>query len=252
MSCEEFRKTVSDAALGPLSPAQDSHLSGCEPCRAALDGERALLNCIDAELQGSLEIQPSLAFLPAVRRRVAELSAQREAARRLWLVPALATLTGVLVGGHFILDATRSSTTAVSPSAHLAASATRQDPAEARSQPWDLVPAQRAEPETSRGPEAAPPAARPEPAVAAPRPRVFVPAEDERAVRRLARRLGGHAGRAAVLAPEAEGPFDFTLESVEGPPALVSLDDRILRGDEPGPEEPPSFDRTFDKAGRET
>jgi DNA-directed RNA polymerase specialized sigma24 family protein len=35
-------------------------------------------------------------------------------------------------------------------------------------------------------------------------------------------------------------------------PALVSLDDRALRGDECGLEETPSFDRMIEKAGRET
>jgi hypothetical protein len=85
-----------------------------------------------------------------------------------------------------------------------------------------------------------------------PYPRVFVPAEDERAVRRLALRLRGHAARAAILALEAEGPVDFTPGPFEDRPALVSLDDRALRGEEPGLEEPPSFDRMVEKAGRET
>ena len=61
-----------------------------------------------------------------------------------------------------------------------------------------------------------------------------------------------NAARAAVLAPEAEGPVDVTPEPGADRPALVSLDDRALRGEEPGLEEPPSFDRMVEKAGRET
>lgn len=270
MSCERYRKAVLEAATGATSSELETHLSRCEACRVALAAENALLHRIDTELEDSMGAEPSPAFLPGVRRRVGELQAQREAGRRWWLVPALATLAGVLVVGHFVGEDARdpvagpapplaaravSSTARVesapNPPGEVPPPAARHEPALGRSTRV-VRPAERIAPETGPAPEIPSPTIRPEPIVAPARPRVFVPAEDERAVRRLARRLRGHAARAAVLAPEAEGPVDFTPEPVADRPALVSLDDRALRGEEPGLEEPPSFDRMVEKAGRET
>ena len=67
MSCERLWTTLGDDASGVSSPELESHLSGCQPCRAVLAAERALLDRIDGELQDSLEMQPSLVFLPAAR-----------------------------------------------------------------------------------------------------------------------------------------------------------------------------------------
>lgn len=255
MSCQEFESELYEAAAGASPPGVAVHLSNCESCRAALAREQTLLGRIDSELRESFDIQPSPAFLPAVRRRVAEVRAQRDTARRGWLVPALATLTGVLVVGHLMRDTTPTPTTAVPSSSR---------PAE---RPLGPVP-EAFQPETTRAPETAP---APSPAQAAARdprqlapdrrqeaeaapalPRVFVPAEDAEAVRRLARRLRGHAARAAVMGPDVEGPFDFTLKPIEERPEVVTIDHRAPRGTEPGLEEPPSFDRAVEKAGRDT
>jgi hypothetical protein len=151
----------------------------------------------------------------------------------------MATLAGVLVGGHFFGDASRGPEVAVSHPVRPVA--TRPVPA-----------VERTVPQPRSAPEPASPAARKEPAVVPAQPRVFVPAEDERVVRRLARRLRGRAARAAVLVAETEGAFDFTLGPLEEPVGEVSLDDRVLRGAEPGLEEPGSFDHLVEEAGRDT
>ena len=49
-----------------------------------------------------------------------------------------------------------------------------------------------------------------------------------------------------------EGPHDFALAEVEPAGEELSLDARILQGAEPGLEEPQSFDRTVEKARRDT
>ena len=74
MSCERFRTMLGDAASGASSPELVSHLSGCEACRAALAGERALLDRIDAELQDSMATEPSPAFLPGVEKEGIEMA----------------------------------------------------------------------------------------------------------------------------------------------------------------------------------
>jgi len=252
MSCEGFRKMLGDAALGEGSPELEFHLSGCEACRAALAEERALLDRIDAELQDSLETEPSLAFLPAVRRRVDALRAQGQSARHWWLMPALATLVGLLVGGHFVREAAHGPTAAVPPAVGPAAPTAPQEPAVAGSEAPVIASAEQAEPSPGRALTTSVPATRPEPAVAPSQPRVFVPPEDEQAVRRLVRRLRGRAARTSALAPTAEGPFDFTLKPVEERPEVVSLDDLMLQGDAPGLEEPPSYDLTVENPGRKT
>lgn len=270
MSCEEFRKTLSDAALEPLSPAQDSHLSGCESCTAALAAERALLERIDVEMQDGLEIEPSLAFLPSVRRRVTEGRARRAPGPHWWLAPALATLAGLLAASHLARE-TRPGpeAAAVAParSALAGGAPSRAEPMEpdARRAPESPEIVSSAPRRLARtGPAPSAPARAPMPTTApngpgASVPRVFVPPEDELVVRRLARRLQGRAARAIALAPEPEAPaagigrpFDFALKPVAGEPEMVSLDDRLLRGAEPALDEPPSFDRTVEKTGRDT
>jgi hypothetical protein len=271
MSCQSLREAVFDAAAGALSPELEAHLPGCEACRAALAAERALMNRIVTGLEDGLATEPSAAFLPGVRRRIAEVRAQRDAVRRWWPVPALATLAGALVAGLFVGEALRDPTPTASHQPVAPRAMATPEPVEPPSSrsaeaPLPAIPSEPTVAHSARilgpaegdapgpGPasEVPRPTIRPEPVIEPARPRVFVPAEDERAVRRLARRLRGHAARAAVLAPEAGGPVDFTPEPVEARPAWVSLDDRALRGDEPGLEEPPSFDRMIEKAGRET
>jgi hypothetical protein len=256
MTCEESRKALIDAALGACSPELEAHLSGCGPCRTALAAERELLGRIATELQEALDVRPSPAFRPGIRQRVAALQGRPDAGRRWWLVPALATLTGVLVVGHLVRHTTPT------PTPPVPAQTSPADPRSVRA-------TESVEPTTTRVPEAAPtpiprevtaPApgqhtardTRQETAEGASMPRVFVPPEDAEAVRRLARRLRGHAARAAVMGPDVEVPFDFTLKPIEGRQEVVTVDHRVPLGTEPGFEEPPSFDRTVEKAGRDT
>jgi hypothetical protein len=293
MSCERYREALLDAAAGALSPALEPHLSECPACRTALAAERALMDRIATELEYGLATEPSPAFLPGARRRITEVRAQREAVRRRWPMPALAALAGVVVAGHFLGEAlwappplasprsvAQGQTESSSHSAEAPPAAGPADPAGAPSAPAAVgqgsieavagraseapsparrarVPAERTTPGSA--PEASSTATRRQAAAAPDPPRVFVPPEDARAVRRLALRLRGRAVRAPVLAPETEGttaggeaPFDFTLRPFAGQRALVSLDDRLKRGAEPTLDEPPSFDLVVDQAGRET
>ena len=89
MSCERHRSVLIDVALGaPAPPALASHLAACDACRTALDREQQFVGRLDAEIEDSLHLQPSVGLLPRVRQRVRE---PRRARRRwlvAWLVPA--------------------------------------------------------------------------------------------------------------------------------------------------------------------
>jgi hypothetical protein len=237
-------------------PELDSHLATCASCRAAVATERARLNRIDSELEESLAVRPSPAFLPAVRRRVAELSTKRQAPHRWWPAPVLATLAGVLVVGHLLRHtvpdpaspASDGARPAERPPAHVVESL---EPMTARAS--EVVPSSspRAVAAHDTGRTTAPDR-RQEAAETPLLRRVFVPAEDAETVRRLARRLRGHAARAAVLGPEVQKPFDFALKPIEDGQEVVTIDHRVPRGLELHLEEPSSFDLTVEKAGRET
>jgi hypothetical protein len=254
MTCEESRRSLIDVALGECAPALEAHLAGCGPCRTALAAERDLLGRIDAELQEALNVRPSPAFLPGVRQRVAALRADPDAPHRWWLVPALATLAGVLVVGSLVRHTTPSpAPSSARPAEHSTGAAPEPvAPVMARAPEAAPVPV----PQEVALPDTRPdvtPATRQETATKTPpMPRVFVPAEDAEAVRRLARRLRGHAARAAVMGPDVEGPFDFTLKPIEGGQEVVTTDHRFRWELQGGFEEPPSFDRTVDKTGRDT
>ena len=87
MSCERYRSALMDVALGaPAPPALAVHLAECEACRAALDAERQFVGRLDAEVEASLQLPPSVGFLPRVRQRLTEPAAPRW--RLAWLVPA--------------------------------------------------------------------------------------------------------------------------------------------------------------------
>jgi hypothetical protein len=73
MSCERYRKAVTDVALGAPAPAgMESHLDACPACRAALEQERGLLARVDAELRAALGVGPSPALVPRLRQRLTE------------------------------------------------------------------------------------------------------------------------------------------------------------------------------------
>jgi hypothetical protein len=276
MTCNKTRRTVLDAARGEGSLEREAHLTECAPCRAALDAERDLLARIDGELEAMADVAPSPTFLPGVRRRVAALPEGSEWARRRWLVPALATLVGVLVAGHLLTLAPRGTTSALSPVGHGDPVGTPvADRVRSASAPALAVPGVDTLRPTAVGGQTPTPFAiegRPAPggrgepgshrstgsvspslgAEATPGlPRVFVPPEDAQVVRRLARRLRGRAVRAAVQCPETERAFDLAQPLMERP-AVVSVDPAVFRTPEPRFEEPPSYDRTVGKAGRKT
>jgi hypothetical protein len=89
MSCEWHRTVLTDLALGaPAPPALASHLAECDACRTALDTERQFVEHLDAEVEDSLHLQPSVGLLPRVRQRVAEPRGARRQWLVVWLVPA--------------------------------------------------------------------------------------------------------------------------------------------------------------------
>lgn len=101
MSCERYRSTLTDVALGvPAPPEVERHLTECASCRAALESERRLIARIDDGLREALEIEPSPALLPRVRRRVAQGAAPF--ARWVpWLVRAAVGVGIVALGIRF-------------------------------------------------------------------------------------------------------------------------------------------------------
>lgn len=248
MTCEEARRLLFDAALGESSAEHEAHLSGCASCRAALAVERELLDRVHTELQDALDVGPSPTFLPAVRRRVASLRAGPESIRRRCLVPvipALATLAGVLLVGYVVRTGT---TIRTNPDPDLARPTERVEPVAAHAP--EAVPVPILPERVARGSQPGQVPESPKEAAEVPSmPRVFVPAEDAEVVRRLARRLRGHAARAAVMAPDVEGSFDLTLKPIEDREVVVTTDHRVRWGAQPGFEEPPSFDRTVEKTG---
>jgi len=209
--------------------------------------EQALLDRIDAELEASLDVSPSAAFLPAVRRRVAEIQAPRETAARWWLAPVLATLAAILVGGHLVEDASHRTGTAAAPPAPVVPHEQAVD-----RPPLEALPPAAPAPARVADADPKPDSNAPASPVVRPLPRVIVAPEDEEAVRRLALRLRGHAARAEVLVPTAQGPFDFNLGPAEAGREVVSLDQGVVPSAQPGPGEPLSFDSTFEQTGRET
>jgi len=89
MSCERHRPMLMDVALGAPAPAElASHLARCPQCRAALEREQRLVGRIDAEVQATMQDQPSVTFLPRMRERLAESPATPRRWLVFWLVPA--------------------------------------------------------------------------------------------------------------------------------------------------------------------
>jgi hypothetical protein len=121
MSCERHRSVLIDVALGaPAPPALASHLAECGACRTALDTEQQFVGRLDAEVEASLHIQPSVGFLPRVRQRATEPSPARRRWLVVWLVPA--TLGLLLVSRILIRKPT------VAAPAHRQAAATEARP----------------------------------------------------------------------------------------------------------------------------
>ncbi len=100
MFCEQHKKELTDAALGLLSPREESevraHLAGCEACRAEFEERRRLVTAIDCEIQAIVAGKPSPEFAARVRQRVEEV--RLASTLRWWLVPRwVAAASGALV-----------------------------------------------------------------------------------------------------------------------------------------------------------
>src|SRR5262249_41062266 len=100
MSCGRYQEGLTDAALGHLSPREESevhaHLEGCQACRAEFEERRRLVTAIDCEIEAIVAGEPSPVFAARVRQRVEEMGLAR--ALRWWQVPRwVAIASGSLV-----------------------------------------------------------------------------------------------------------------------------------------------------------
>jgi hypothetical protein len=99
MSCEHLHSTLTDVALGASVPPQlQSHLDACSACRAALEGERAVLAEIDREIQDLMSATPSPALASRVRHRLEDTAAAHPRPLIAWLLPATAVVGLLLIG----------------------------------------------------------------------------------------------------------------------------------------------------------
>lgn len=75
MKCLGYKSWITDAALGGLSPSHqaelDAHLAGCSGCRAAVQQEQSAFAVLNQGLSKLIAEDPSPAFVPAVRARIA-------------------------------------------------------------------------------------------------------------------------------------------------------------------------------------
>jgi len=201
MSCERHRSVLIDVALGaPAPPALAVHLAECEACRAALDTEQQFVGRLDAEVEDSLHLQPSVSFLPRVRQRVTEPPPARRRWLVVWLVPAT---IGLLLVSRILIRKPADPTPAHA-----------QGPAR---EPRHLPPPRTVSAPLS--PRAARPVAvrvaRPEPVCAA-MPAVLIPAAEREALRRYMRDLQARRVDSTLLRMVGVEPGG--LRSIEMPP----------------------------------
>jgi hypothetical protein len=100
MSCERFRKALTDAAAGePAPPALETHLAACDACRAELERLRSLVALADQELAALAVAEPSPSLPARIREAVAD---QGEAPvlrwRFAWSAAAVAMLALAALG----------------------------------------------------------------------------------------------------------------------------------------------------------
>jgi hypothetical protein len=201
MSCERHRSVLTDVALGaPAPPALASHLAECDACRTALDAEQEFMERLDAEVEDSLHLQPSVGLLPRVRQRVAEPRRARGRWLVAWLVPA--TL-GLLLVSRILI---RKPTGAVAPA----------PPQRAATEPRPLPPAQSGPAPTSTRtrPLAAGRIARSERIASG--SEVIIPAAEREALRRYMRDL--QARRIDSVPLRMVGVEPSGLRRIEMPP----------------------------------
>jgi len=200
MSCEGHRPVLMDVALGaPASPRLATHLAECGSCRAVLDEERQFLGRLDAAVEHSLQVHPSVSFLPGVRQRLTE-----PPARRWWLVVWLAPAAiGLLLVPRILI---RKPTDAAPAPPRTAAT----EPRPVR--PPDRVPAPTF---TRTRPLAAVRIVRAERA-SAPGPEVLIPAAEREALRRYMRDLQARRIDSTLLRMVGVEPSG--LKRIEMPP----------------------------------
>jgi hypothetical protein len=211
MSCERHRPALMDVALGaPAPPALAMHLAECPACRATLDKEQQLVRHLDAEVEASLHLQPSVDFLPRVRQRVIEPPPARRRWRMTWFVPAaigLLLVSRILVPKPTNPAPARPQTAATEPR---------------RFSPPHRVPA----PSSPRStPHAAMRMAHAERA-AAPMPAVLIPAAEREALRRYVRGLQARRVDSTLLrmvGDEASGLRSIDMPPIDLAPIRIAL-----------------------------
>ena len=199
MSCARFADAIVDHVLGEPAPAElQSHLSGCEACRTALERERELAGRLDGELRQALDVAPSPALLPRGRARVAAEAERRATPWLRFLVPlAAAAATLALV-------------------AWLRQPVAPKHPATtARVEPRPAAPATAPPPATVASAKPAPPPPRRR------EPEVLVPPGEEAALLRFVATLrGGEVDVAALVQPEAPPPAGLAIAPLADLPSL--------------------------------
>lgn len=101
MSCEEYRKSIIEAAASGEQPSNPLrlHLDGCTTCRAAFEGERRLFAAIDTGVRKSVHYEVPASLQAVVRARIAEEAMPRWNWMRTWAAVAAsaALIIGILV-----------------------------------------------------------------------------------------------------------------------------------------------------------
>lgn len=100
MSCEKFRKTITEALLSgqELPTSVRSHVDGCAGCRSALAREEALLATIDNGMRAAVDCEVPGSFQALVRARIREEAIPKPNCVRPWVAFAasLALLVGIV------------------------------------------------------------------------------------------------------------------------------------------------------------
>jgi len=97
MSCERYRDALADVAVGSPAPGGvESHLAGCEACRAELGMLRRALDLADEEMAGLRSAEPSPELAVRIRQAVTD-SDEAPAWRFGWLWPAVAVAATLAV-----------------------------------------------------------------------------------------------------------------------------------------------------------
>lgn len=91
MSCEKYRKTITEAVLSgqELRTSVRSHVDGCPRCRAVLAQEETLVTAIDNGIREAVECEVPGSFQALVRARIREEAIPKPNWVRMWAAVAL-------------------------------------------------------------------------------------------------------------------------------------------------------------------